>query len=70
MDSPIYESIENIRRLIGEVGNNLFNALQQDDVDLIFYNGYNNDTLLNQFITSMINDEIYILPFDNHVVIK
>ena len=34
MDSPIYESIENIRRLIGEVGNNLFNALQQDDVDL------------------------------------
>ena len=34
MDSPIYESIENIRRLIGEAGNNLFNALQQDDVDL------------------------------------
>ena len=34
MDSPIYESIENIRRLIGEVGNNLFNALQQEDVDL------------------------------------
>ncbi len=38
-------------------------AFQQDDVDLIFYNGYNNDALLNQFLTSMIGDEIYILPF-------
>ena len=39
-------------------------AFQQDDIDLVFYNGYNNDTLLNQFLTSMISDEIYILPFD------
>jgi TRAP-type uncharacterized transport system substrate-binding protein len=39
-------------------------AFQMDDVDLIFYNGYNQDNLLNQFITSMISDEIYILPFD------
>ena len=34
MDSPIYESIENIRRLIGEIGNELLNILQEDDVDL------------------------------------
>lgn len=37
MDSPIYESIENIRRLIGEIGNELLNILQEDDVDLKAY---------------------------------
>lgn len=39
-------------------------AFQQDDVDLIFYNGYAYDSLLKEFLTSMVADEIYILPFD------